>query len=255
MAKMPVAFIGHGSPMSAIEDNEYTRNWVKIASIIPKPKAILAVSAHWFTNGTRISTSSKPRMIYDMYGFPQELYDVKYAATGSPELAVKVIKLLGETVIEDNSWGIDHGTWSILKHMYPAADIPVVQLSVDGNASAEVHYEIGQKLNSLREDGILIFASGNVVHNLGRVNWGMKGGYDWADEFDNYIKDGILNRDYTNVINYKNAGITAANSFSTPEHFLPLLYALGASSEEDHLTVFNDSRLMGALSMTSYIFQ
>lgn len=175
--KMPALFIGHGSPINAIENNEYTANCSKIAHKIPRPKAILAISAHWYTDGTRITDEAHPKMIYDMYGFPDELYNVEYKAKGAPELALFTKNLIKRDVKTDNSWGYDHGTWSVLYKMYPEADIPVYQLSVDRKANASVHFQIGQQISELREKGVLIFASGNVVHNLSKINWEMKGGY------------------------------------------------------------------------------
>lgn len=253
--RMPALFVGHGSPMNAIEDNEYSRNWAKIAGQIPRPEAILAVSAHWTTDGSRIMDEANPKMIYDMYGFPEELYKVEYKAKGAPELAGLTRSLISREVKVDNSWGYDHGTWSVLCRMYPKADIPVYQLSIDINASAGEHFKIGRELSALREKGVLILGSGNVVHNLSRINWGMAGGYPWAEEFDGYIKDSIVKGQYENVIDYKRAGKPAELAFSTTEHFFPLLYVLGASREDDRLAIFNDSCLMGSLSMTCYLFE
>lgn len=255
MKKMPIIFVGHGSPMNAIEDNEYSRTWRKIGEDLPKPKAILAISAHWYTNETRISDAKQPKMIYDMYGFPKELYEIEYTSPGAPELAHETKEMISKNVLIDNSWGYDHGTWSILHVMYPKADIPVYQLSVDRNASAETHYKIGQEIASLREKGVLIFASGNAVHNLAYVDFSMQGGYDWAIDFDQYIKEKIVQRDYAGVMDYKKAGKSAELSFTSPDHFYPLLYILGASSTEDELKVYNESCTMGALSMTSYLFE
>ncbi|MGE5629181.1 MAG: 4,5-DOPA dioxygenase extradiol [Solirubrobacterales bacterium] len=252
--KMPVLFVGHGSPMNAIENNVYSRTWIKIADEIPRPKAILAVSAHWFTNGTRINDEARPKMIYDMYGFPEELYKVQYNSNGAPELAHHTMDLVSREISIDNSWGYDHGAWAILKRMYPKADIPVYQLSVDMNADAKTHFQIGRELSSLRDEGVLILGSGNVVHNLSRINWNMEGGYPWAVEFDGYIKDKILKAQYEDVINYKSAGKSQEASFNTPEHFYPLLYVLGAVSPEDKVKIFNDSCILGSLSMTSYLF-
>lgn len=253
--KMPILFVGHGSPMNAIEDNKYTEGWENIVKEIPKPKAILAISAHWYTHGTRITDSEQPKMVYDMYGFPEELYEIVYGAKGSPELAHKVKESIGDFTQIDNTWGIDHGAWSVLHRMYPKADIPVLQLSVNADLSAEEHFEIGKKLNTLREEGVLIFGSGNVVHNLPMVEWDMEEkGFGWAEEFDNYIKQNILKKDYKKVINYELAGESANLSFQTPDHYYPLLYILGASDENDKITVFNDSCTMGSLSMTSYLF-
>lgn len=251
---MPVLFVGHGSPMNAIEDNMFTENWRRVAQEMPRPEAILAVSAHWYTTGTRIMDEAQPKMVYDMYGFPKELYEVKYPAQGAPELAQLTKDLIHEQVKTDNSWGYDHGTWSVLCQMYPKADIPVFQLSVDRTATAETHFKIGQELSSLREKGVLIFASGNIVHNLSRVAWDMKGGYPWADDFDRYIKDKIIHRQFEEVVKYKAAGQSVDSAFITPDHFYPLLYILGASSPDDKVSVFNDSCIMGSLSMTSYLF-
>jgi len=200
--KMPALFIGHGSPMNAVEDNQYTRNWMKIAGEFPKPKAILAISAHWYTNGSRITDEAHPKMVYDMYGFPDELYKVLYEAKGAPKLAHLTKDLIKRDVKIDNSWGYDHGTWSILCKMYSEADIPVYQLSVDSSASAQTHFEIGQEISALREKGVLILGSGNVVHNLSKIGWEMEGGHPWADDFDNYIKNKIISKEYQDAINF-----------------------------------------------------
>ena len=253
-AKMPVLFVGHGSPMNAIEDNEYSQGWAKIAGQIPRPQAILSISAHWYTQGSRITDADQPKTVYDMYGFPDELYQVKYPAAGSPALAHATQGLIKRTVTVDNSWGCDHGTWSVLCKMYPEADIPVVQLSVDRDASPAEHFRIGQEISSLREQGVLIFASGNVVHNLAKIDWRMDGGHPWAVEFDHYIKEKVNTRQYDAVIHYEQAGQSAKQAFFTPEHFYPLLYILGASREDDRLMIFNDSCTLGSLSMTSYLF-
>ncbi len=252
--RMPALFIGHGSPMNAIETNEYAKAWEALGKQLTKPKAILSVSAHWFTKGTRITDAEKPRMVYDMYGFPDALYRVAYQPEGAPELARKAITLISKAVTVDNSWGIDHGTWSVLCRMFPDADIPVFQLSVDANADAQTHFQIGRELAPLREEGVMIFGSGNVVHNLSRVNWEMAGGYPWATAFDQYIKNQMVSGNYDGVLQYKKAGPSAAQAFYTPDHFNPLLYVLGAADEKDKLMVFNDSCTLGALSMTSYLF-
>jgi 4,5-DOPA dioxygenase extradiol len=252
--RMPALFVGHGSPMNAIEENQFVQGWKEITHTFDKPKAILVISAHWVTQGTHINDAIKPRQIYDMYGFPEALYKLVYDVSGSPELAHSTIKLLNRDVAIDNSWGIDHGTWSVLCKMYPEADIPVLQLSIDRNASAETHYQIGKQLRSLRDEGILILGSGNVVHNLSKINWDMDGGYAWAEEFDNYILTNIKNRNYDNVMNYRLVGKASDLAFYTTEHFYPLLYVLGASLDEDTVTVFNQSCLMGSMSMTGYLF-
>lgn len=252
--RMPVLFVGHGSPMNAIEDNQYTGKWIEIARRIPKPEAILSISAHWYTQGTRILDAKHPKIIYDMYGFPEELYRVEYKAEGSPELARLTMDLISREVTPDNSWGYDHGTWSVLKKMYPKADIPVYQLSIDNTARADVHFQMGNQLNVLRDKGVLILGSGNVVHNLAMVNWDMDGGYPWAVDFDNYIKDKVTKKRYQDVVDYHRAGKSAPLAFYAPDHFYPLLYVLGASREDDRVTVFNDDCFMGSLSMTGYLF-
>ncbi|MCE5342033.1 MAG: 4,5-DOPA dioxygenase extradiol [Eubacteriales bacterium] len=252
---MPVLFIGHGSPMNAIENNPFSAKWEQIAEHLPKPKAILAVSAHWFTPGTRVNDSPAPQMIYDMYGFPAELYRVAYPAPGAPETARLTRELIGGAARIDNSWGLDHGTWSVLRHVYPKADIPVFQLSVNRDATPAEHFALGSRLRALREQGVLIFASGNVVHNLAKVRWDMDGGFSWAEEFDRYIKQNIVNRDFDKVVRYKQAGESASMAFYTLDHFAPLLYALGATDEKDAVTVFSDVCVLGSLSMTSYLFE
>lgn len=256
MNKMPVLFVGHGSPMNAIDENQFVKEWEKLKYRIPKPKAILSVSAHWFTDGTRVMTTETTKTVYDMYGFPEELYKVVYSPKGSPVYAKEAKELINKEVLEDNTWGYDHGTWSVLTRIYPDMDIPVFQLSVDRNASAKQHYEIGQKLHKLREEGVLILGSGNVVHNLSRINWNMEtSGYSWAEEFDNYICENILNHNYENVIDYEKAGDSAYMVFNTMDHYAPLLYVLGATDQQDKITVFNKACVMGSLSMTSYLFE
>ncbi len=252
--KMPVLFIGHGSPMNAIEENEFTETWKVLGKNLPRAKAILTISAHWYSEGTRTSDSNNPRMIYDMYGFPKELYELKYLAKGSPELSSQLERVLGERLIIDNGWGIDHGTWSVLSHMYPEADIPVVQLSINHQAPAKEHYEIGKALRFLREEGVLILGSGNIVHNLSLINWQMEGGYPFAHDFDEYIKSNILDRNHDAVIYHERTGESAEKAFYTPDHYFPLLYALGASDLSDEIEVFNEKCLMGSMSMTGYRF-
>lgn len=256
MNKMPVVFMGHGSPMNAIEENKYVEEWRALREKIPKPEAILSISAHWFTDGTRVMTTDTAKTIYDMYGFPEELYSVVYNAKGSPQYAQEVKSLISREVIIDNSWGYDHGTWSILHRIYPEADIPVFQLSVDRDASAAQHYRMGQELYNLREQGVLILGSGNVVHNLSRIDWNKENqGYSWAEEFDDYICKNILERQYQNVIDYQKAGSSSSLAFTTMDHFAPLLYVLGATNEQDKITVFNKAYALGSLSMTSYLFE
>jgi len=250
---MPVLFIGHGSPMNAVENNEFTETWRTLAGNVSRPSAILSISAHWFTDGEKIQTAPHPRQVYDMYGFPQELYNVRYPAAGKPELAEKVLKLVHTPVSADNSWGIDHGTWAVLCRMYPAADIPVVQLSVNRSASLQNQFELGRELAPLRNDDILILASGNIVHNLGMIDWNKLDGFGWADSFDETVRDAVLAEDVQSVMNAASSGKDARLAVPTPDHFMPLLYALGAAGS-DKPVVFNDARTLGSLSMTGFIF-
>ncbi|HHY82970.1 MAG TPA: 4,5-DOPA dioxygenase extradiol [Clostridiales bacterium] len=255
MSKMPVLFVGHGSPMNAIEDNEYSRGWRKIAESIPKPKVILSVSAHWYTRGTRIMNEENPKTIYDMYGFPDELYKITYNTSGSPAVAEKASELISRKTKYDNSWGIDHGTWSVLVHMYPKRDIPVFQISVDRDAPPEQHYIMGRELRALREEGVLIFGTGNVVHNLRLVDWHKSNkGFDWAYEFDDYIYENILNKNHENILKYNELGDIARLAVPTPDHFYPLLYTLDASDEDDKISVHNKSCELGSLTMTAYLW-
>lgn len=252
--KMPALFVGHGSPMNAIEDNAYSRTWFKLGKELKRPEVILVISAHWYTNGLRVSNTALPKMVYDMYGFPEALYRVKYAAKGSPETA-RLVEALSVTGIQiDNSWGIDHGAWSVLCNMYPEADIPVLQLSVDATSDAYTQFIVGKQLASLRDQGVMILGSGNVVHNLARLDWDQESGFPWALEFDQYTKSRVESREYDAVVDYKKAGDCSKDAFSTPEHFYPLLTVLGASDSEDQLTIFNEACTMGSLSMTSYLF-
>lgn len=254
MKRMPALFVGHGSPMNAIEKNQFTAQWETLGNQIPRPEAILSISAHWFTSGSKVTDSPSPKMVYDMYGFPDALYRVVYQAPGSPAFSHQTKNLISTHVDIDNTWGIDHGTWSVLCRMYPRADIPVFQLSVDRNASFEDYFRIGRELSALREQGVLIFGSGNVVHNLARVQWEREGGYPWAEEFDSYIRQNILDGSYENVIHFEKAGSSASLAFTTADHFAPLLYVLGASDGKDRVSVFNSACVLGSLSMTGYLF-
>lgn len=254
MNQMPTLFVGHGSPMNAIETNSYTEEWVKIARKIPKPQGILSVSAHWYTGHTSVFDTKNPKTIYDMYGFPDDLYQIVYDSPGDPALAKMTQSILGDFVGVDNSWGIDHGTWSVLNHMYPKRDVPVVQLSIDKNKPFSYHYLLGKKLQRLREDGILIMGSGNIVHNLHLVRMDVDGGYPWAYEFDDYIEKQIKEKNHEGALKHHKAGRSAENAFWTPDHYLPLLYVLGASNENDEIDVFNKDCVFGSVSMTGYLF-
>lgn len=254
--RMPVVFSGHGSPMLALEHNEVTRGLRELGDKLlrehGKPRAILAVSAHWYTRGTFVQRTEVPKQIYDMYGFPRELYAFKYPVKGEIALADRVIDLLGSRVSVNNDWGIDHGTWTVLCHMFPEADIPVVQLSVDATLSREQLYEIGQALSPLREEGCLIFASGNVVHNLRRVEWDNPNGSPACVAFNDAITEYVLARNDKAVMAYE-AVPHAAYAVPTPEHYLPLIYCLGAAEGETP-AVFNRHCELGAIAMTGFIF-
>ncbi|MEE8826540.1 MAG: 4,5-DOPA dioxygenase extradiol [Eubacteriales bacterium] len=254
--RMPVIFSGHGSPMVALEHNDVTEGMAAVGrSVIQaygKPKAILAISAHWYTDGTFVQSAKKPRQVYDMYGFPKELYEVKYPVTGNADLTDAVISLLGNTVSVDDSWGIDHGTWTVLVHMFPDADIPVVQLSVNGRLTPAESYAIGKKLAPLRDLGFLIVGSGNVVHNLRQVEWDNEGGTPMTLRFNQRIKDAVVSGDHQTVIDYAKLP-DAGYAVPTPDHFLPLLYCLGAA-EGDSVSVFNNVCNLGSMAMTGFLF-
>ena len=251
--KLPVIFVGHGSPLNAIEDNAYTHAWDKLGRRI-HPKSILMVSAHWYTHGTFVQDVDQPEIINDMYGFPEELYRVGYQIKGDKVLSNKVLTALGNKVSINNEWGIDHGAWSVLNHMYPNKDIPVVQLSVNRNLEPEAHFKIGQALSFLRDEDVLIIASGNIVHNLRMIRFDMDTGHPECFKFDAYIKNSILNKDFDAVINYRSIGEAARLAVPMSDHFDPLLYALGASSSNDQVEVFNETVIMGFMSMTGYVF-
>ncbi len=231
---LPAIFFGHGNPMNAVTNNRYTEAWRHIGKHIPKPKAILSISAHWFVPGTGVTVSTAPRTIHDFGGFPRELYQVRYPAPGDPDLARRVQKMLAPLpVVLDSSWGLDHGTWSVLAHVYPDADIPVVQLSIDETQPGSFHFEVGRKLAPLREEGILIVGSGNLVHNLHAYAWGrhMPDPYDWAIRFETEAKQMMLAGEYKSLVNYELLGPEAILSVPTPDHYLPMLYVLGTRQE------------------------
>lgn len=253
---VPVVFVGHGSPMNGIEDTEFSRRWTQMAKEIPTPKAVLVVSAHWFTKGTQITAMDFPKTIHDFGGFPQELFDVQYPAPGNPELAKEAASLIHSTNVElDHDWGLDHGTWTIVRHMYPDAKIPVLQLSIDYTKEPQYHYDLAKELYELRRKGVLIIGSGNMVHNLRMVAWDkMKVpgyGYDWALDMNDRFKNLISIGDHKPLINYKSLGKEAMLAIPTPEHYLPLLYTLGLKGSKDPISFFNDKAVAGSLTMTS----
>jgi 4,5-DOPA dioxygenase extradiol len=248
---MPVLFVGHGSPMNAIEDNEFSRAWEQVAKALPKPKAILCISAHWETAGTRVTAMEHPPTIHDFGGFPQELYDLSYPAPGSPALAQLIQATVKKATIGlDQSWGLDHGTWSVLRQMFPAADVPVVQLSLDRTREPAHHYELAKDLRALRDRGVLIVGSGNMVHNL-RLLVFQDGAYDWATEFDETLKQLILSGDHDPIVHYHKLGAAAARSVPTNEHYLPLLYVLAQQQPGEQVRFFAEGVTLGAISMRS----
>ncbi len=254
--KMPVLFLGHGSPMNAIEENQFVQGFRKAAAEIPKPNAILCISAHWFTQGTKVTAMSMPGTIHDFGGFPQALFDVQYPAPGSPELAHETASLLSPVMVEeDHSWGLDHGAWSVIKHMYPNADIPVIQMSIDYTKPAQYHFELAKKLNTLREKGILIIGSGNIIHNLRLIDWKnintVGAGWDWAVEAREKTNNWLMDGNFNNIIQYQDQGIALQYAVPSPDHYLPLIYTLGLKSRTDDLSLFNDELIGGSLSMTS----
>lgn len=254
-AKMPVLFLGHGSPMNAIEENEFVTGFRNIAKNIPRPNAILCVSAHWETKGTYVTAMQHPRTIHDFGGFPDELFAVQYPAPGSPTLASEAKSLITKTEVGlDDKWGLDHGAWSVIKHLYPNADIPVIQMSIDYSKPPQFHYELAQQIKSLREKGVLIIGSGNMVHNLRRVEWRRLNetfGYDWALEAGEKMKSYILDGDHNPLINYRAQGTAFNLAIPTPEHYLPLLYSLALKEDSEAVELFNDKAVAGALTMTS----
>ena len=256
--QMPVLFLGHGSPMNAIEDNEFSRKWEELGNILPRPNAILCISAHWETKGTFVTAMQKPATIHDFGGFPQALFDVQYPAPGSPDLAMETKNII--TIAElglDEKWGLDHGCWSVIRHLYPNADIPVIQLSLDYYQTPQYYYDLAKELSSFRKKGVLIIGSGNMVHNLGMVAWNklnsLEYGYDWAIEANEKMKKYILSDDHKQLINLRSQGEAYNLAIPTPEHYLPLLYSLALKEEDEKVTFFSDKIVAGSLSMTSLI--
>lgn len=253
---MPVLFIGHGSPMNAIEDNEFSQRWKKMGKEIPQPKAVVVISAHWLTKGTFVTAMNQPKTIHDFGGFPQALFDIQYPASGNPELASEIQKMIVNPAVElDHDWGLDHGTWSVVKHMYPNADIPVLQLSIDYHKPAQYHYELAKQLLDLRKKGVLIIGSGNMVHNLRMIAWDKMNvdnfGYDWALEMNTIFKDKISNKDHQALFDYVKLSNSAKLAIPTPDHYYPLIYSLALQTDNDTIEFFNDKFVGGSLTMTS----
>lgn len=253
--KMPVLFLGHGSPMNAIEENEFVASFRQLGKELIKPHAILCVSAHWETQGTFVTAMQNPPTIHDFGGFPQALFDVQYPAPGSPELAKETKHIITKTEVElDDKWGLDHGAWSVIKHLYPNADIPVIQMSIDYSKPPQYHYELAKELVSLRQKGVLIIGSGNMVHNLRLVAWNKLNdafAFDWATEANEKMKQYILEDNHKNLIHFKNEGKAFDLAIPTPEHYLPLIYTLALKEKNETVSIFNDKPVGGSLTMTS----
>jgi 4,5-DOPA dioxygenase extradiol len=254
--KQPVLFIGHGSPMNGIEDNEFSQTWAKMGREITKPKAVLVISAHWLTRGTHITAMAEPKTIHDFGGFPQALFDVQYPVKGDPELAREAAKLITTTDVGlDHDWGLDHGTWTVVRHMYPDADIPVLQLSIDYGKPPQYHYDLAKQLVALRKKGVLIIGSGNMVHNLRMIDWQNMNtpnfGFDWAIEMNSIFKQKIYDGNHADLINYQTLNKAATLAVPSPDHYYPLLYSLGLQDNRDSISFFNDKMVGGSLNMTS----
>lgn len=253
---MPLLFLGHGSPMNAIEDNPFVRGFQNTASLLPTPRAILCISAHWETRGTAVTAMEHPKTIHDFGGFPEALFQVQYPAPGSPELAKATRATVTSAPVQlTEQWGLDHGAWSVIKHLYPAAQIPVIQLSLDRTQSPAYHYQLGTELSTLRKKGVLIIGSGNLVHNLGMMDWQRPdSGFEWAIEANSQMREEILNHRHDSLIDYNKAGLEMHYSIPTPEHYLPLLYVLGASKQNESVRIFNDRTIYGSIGMMSVQF-
>ena len=248
---MPAVFVGHGSPLNAIETNAFSLGWGEIGRMLPTPEVVLCVSAHWETLGTRVTAMQSPRTIHDFHGFPEELFDVEYNAPGSPELARRITQICHSSPVAlDDEWGLDHGAWSVLRCMFPSAEIPVVQLSLDTKKSPAQHFALGRELAPLREEGVLILGSGNIVHNLKLLNW-QGGAYDWAKEFDAKVATLIMANDHRGILELLNRREEIREAIPTAEHFLPLLYCLAVQEPGELVTFFAEQVIMGSLSMRS----
>jgi len=249
---MPVLFLGHGNPMNAIVENEYAHAWQQLGKTLPKPAAVLCISAHWQTKGTFVTAMEKPKTIHDFYGFPKKLFAVEYPAPGSKDLANETKRTIRKTEVGfDYDWGLDHGSWSVLKHVYPNADVPVIEMSLDYTQSPQWHFELAKELAALRNKGVLIVGSGNMVHNLRAIDFNNTGGFDWALEASATMKKLISERNYASLANYKDLGKAVQLAVPTNEHYLPMLYALGLAGADENITVFNDKAEAGSITMTS----
>ena len=251
---MPAIFFGHGNPMNALADNDWTRGWRALGDSIPRPEAILCVSAHWYIPGVAVTAMERPRTIHDFGGFPRELFEVEYPAPGSPDLAMRIADLLEyDTSIDKELWGLDHGTWSVLCHVFPKADIPVVQLSINEAEPAEYHYELARHLAPLRDEGVLVTGSGNIVHNLHAYGWGRKNvePYDWALRFEATARELITAGDHEPLVNYESLGKDALLSAPTPDHYLPLIYVLALQRPDDEVAFPVEGFDGGSVSMTT----
>jgi len=254
--KLPAFFIGHGSPMNGIENNDFSRSWQALGKSVPAPKAVLCVSAHWLTRGTHVTAMEKPPTIHDFGGFPQALFDVQYPAPGNPDFAREISALLpGANIGLDQEWGLDHGTWTVLRHIYPDANIPVLQLSIDYAQPGRFHYDLGKGLAGLRRLGYLVIGSGNMVHNLRRVDFSNLNtpgfGFEWAHEINGVFKKHILERNHAPLMDYESLGPSTLLAIPTPDHYYPLLYILGMQEDDDAVSIFNDVAVGGSLTMTS----
>lgn len=247
--RMPAIFFGHGNPMNALQTNAWTEGWASIGRTVPRPKAIICISAHWYPPATLVTSNDKPRTIHDFGGFPRPLFEVQYPAPGAPELIPRLQQLID--VEADSRWGLDHGTWSVLVHVYPNADIPIVQISIDETQPAQYHYDLGRKLAPLRDEGILLIGSGNLVHNLHTYAWGRSNPdpFDWAVRFETFAREAITTRNHQPLIDYETLGRDAQLSAPTPDHYLPLLYILGAQREDDAVTFPVEGVDGGSVSM------
>ena len=255
--KMPALFLGHGNPMNAIEDNEFSQGFRNIVKSLPRPDSIVCVSAHWETYGTFVTAMEAPKTIHDFGGFPKALYEIEYPAPGNPALANEIIQHTTLIQIQpDMQWGLDHGTWSVFRHMYPDADIPIIQLSIDRNADMMQHVEIAKTLHWLREKGVMLVGSGNMVHNLGRINWDYpETGYPWAIQAGNTLRQWMADSNFSALMDYRTQGEELSLAIPTPEHYIPALYMLAQKQGGETITFFNQKTVMGAIDMTSFVIR